>query len=111
MIHYRSLAATLILLPLLSVREEAQTLLKEPQPASSFDWTWGSGGQEMAPRPPFQFVKEELAGTNPKVEIKDGAGKHWTVKFGSEVEADTFAPRLLSAIGYAAEPTYFVRSG
>ena len=33
------------------------------------------------------------------------------MKFGSEVHADTFAPRLLSALGYAAEPSFFIRNG
>jgi hypothetical protein len=65
----------------------------------------------MAPRPPFEFLKENLGGTNPKVEVRDAAGRFWVIKFGSEVHADTFASRLLSALGYAAEPTFFVRSG
>jgi hypothetical protein len=65
----------------------------------------------MFPRPPFQFVKEKLTGTNPKVEVRDAAGRLWTVKFGAEVNADTFCPRLLNALGYAAQPTFFVRSG
>jgi hypothetical protein len=33
------------------------------------------------------------------------------VKFGAEVHGDTFAPRLLNAVGYAAEPTFFMQSG
>jgi hypothetical protein len=65
----------------------------------------------MAPRPPFRFIKEKLDGTNPKVDVQDAAGRHWTVKFGSEVHADTFAPRLLHALGYAAQPTFFVKTG
>jgi hypothetical protein len=56
-------------------------------------------------------VKERLGGTNPKVEVRDEAGRRWIVKFGAEVHSDTFAPRLLSALGYAAEPTHFVRDG
>jgi hypothetical protein len=52
-----------------------------------------------------------LTGTNPKVEVRDAAGRLWTVKFGAEVNTDTFAPRLLSALGYAAQPTFFVGTG
>jgi len=65
----------------------------------------------MAPRAPFRFVKEKLGGTNPKVEVEDAAGRHWIVKFGSEVHADAFAARLLNVLGYASEPTFFVQSG
>ena len=65
----------------------------------------------MAPRPPFRFVKEKTTGTNPKVEVRDAAGRTWTVKFGAEVHADTFSARLLNAVGYAALPTYYVASG
>ena len=34
----------------------------------------------------------------------------WTVKFG-EVHSDVFASRLLLAVGYLTEPTYFVNRG
>jgi hypothetical protein len=102
---------TLALYAFVGTCATAQVLWKEPRPAIASDWTWGPGGQEIVPRPPFQFVKEKLDGTNPKVEVQDAAGRLWTVKFGSEVHADTFAPRFLNALGYAAEPTFFVRSG
>lgn len=89
----------------------AQVLWQEPPPLSSSDWVWGPGGMEMAPRPPFRFVKEKLGGTNPKVEVSDDRGTHWTVKFGSEAHTDTFQSRFVSSLGYAVEPTYFVKAG
>jgi len=89
----------------------AQVLWKQPQRATTSEWTWGPGGPETAPRAPFKFVQEKLDGTNPKVEVRDAAGRLWTVKFGSEVHADTFVPRLLNALGYAAEPTFYVARG
>jgi hypothetical protein len=88
-----------------------QILWEEPNPLSVSDWIWGPGGQERAPRPPFQFVKENLGGTNPKINVRDARGALWIVKFGGEAHTDTFAARLLYATGYAAEPTYFVASG
>jgi hypothetical protein len=111
MVSYRGCAAALCLHALVSVCATAQILWREPRPATISDWTWGPGGQEMAPRPPFRFIKEKLGGTNPKVDFQDAAGRRWTVKFGSEVYADTFAPRLLHALGYAAQPTFFVETG
>lgn len=100
-----------ILCTFISGYAAAQTLWKEPQRVSVSDWTWGPGGQATAPRPPFAFVKEKMTGTNPKVEVRDAAGRLWTAKFGAEVHADTFSARLLSAVGYAAVPTYYVEKG
>src|SRR5262249_54183484 len=65
----------------------------------------------MAPRAPFIFKKEKFDGTNPKVEVEDTAGRRWTVKFGSEAHSETFMSRFVTALGYAAEPTYFIASG
>jgi len=75
------------------------------------DWVWGPGGEQKAPVAPFQFVKENLGGTNPKVDVRDARGALWTVKFGGEVHTEVFASRLLYAVGYAAEPSYFVAEG
>ena len=102
---------TFALFVLAGVCATAQALWTEPRPSTASDWTWGPGGQEMAPRPPFAFVKERFGGSNPKVEVTDAAGRRWVVKFGSESHTDTFAARLLSALGYAAEPTFYVERG
>src|SRR5437016_3690256 len=82
-----------------------------PRQMTRADWVWGPGGQQHAPLPPFQFVTENFGGTNPKVNVHDGRGALWIVKFGGEVHTDVFASRLLYAVGYAAEPTYFVERG
>ena len=96
---------------LASTPAHSQTLWKEPPPVSMSDWTWGPGGSESAPKPPFTFLKEKTDGTNPKIEIRDAANRVWVVKFGSEVHSDTFAPRLLHVLGYAATSTYYVAEG
>lgn len=75
------------------------------------DWTWGPGGKEGAPVPPFEFVKEDLGGTNPKVKVRDALGRVWRVKFGSEVHSETFSTRLVTAAGYFLYPTYYVSEG
>src|SRR5262249_16299126 len=88
-----------------------QLIWNDPKPMTVNGWTWGPGGEDQAPRPPFQFVSENLGGTNPKINVRDGGGALWIVKFGGEVHTDIFASRLLNAVGYVAEPTYFVPSG
>jgi hypothetical protein len=47
-------------------------------------------------------------GTNPKIKVRDAEGDRWTVKFGGENHSDVFASRVLNALGYTAEPSYFV---
>lgn len=89
----------------------AQTLWKERPPLTTEEWTLGPWGSDVAPQPPFHFIKENLNGTNPKVEVSDAEGRRWVVKFGGEVHSDVFAARLSYALGYAASPTYFVSTG
>src|SRR5262245_46806173 len=88
-----------------------RVLWRAPHSMTDEDWAWGPGGKERAPVPPFQFVKENLGGTNPKIDIRDARGERWSIKFGSEVHPEVFASRFLNATGYAAEATYFVAEG
>jgi hypothetical protein len=86
-------------------------LWRNPGNVAAMDFTGGPGGRERAPRPPFTFLKEDRSGTNPKVRVRDAAGREWTVKFGPEVSSETFASRLAWAVGYFVEPDYYVASG
>lgn len=63
------------------------------------------------PAPPFDFVREDTGGTSPKIVARDARGRLWLVKFGDEVQAETFSTRIVRAAGYYAEPTFLVRSG
>ena len=91
---------------------EAGTVLwQQPRGITMEDWIWGPGGQARAPQPPFEFVAEDVKGTNPKIQVRDAKGDKWTVKFGGEDHSDVFASRLLFAMGYVAQPSYFVASG
>jgi len=83
----------------------------DPGAVELMDFVGGAGGRANAPKPPFTFVDENLAGSNPKVRVTDVRGTRWMVKFGSEVNAETFATRLAWAAGYFVEPDYFVPSG
>jgi len=88
-----------------------RVIWRAPHTLTTSDWVWGPGGQQKAPTPPFQFVKENMGGTNPKVNVRDARGALWIVKFGGEVHAEVFASRLLYAVGYSTEPTHFVAEG
>lgn len=63
------------------------------------------------PAPPFRFIKEDTGGTNPKLAVRDAKGLNWSIKFGGETIPECFGSRFVTALGYVAEPTYFVASG
>jgi hypothetical protein len=86
-------------------------LWQAPQGITRQDWIWGQGGPSRAPRPPYEFIEEDSNGTNAKIKVRDAAGASWTVKFGGENHTEVFASRLLNAMGYLTEPSYFVASG
>ncbi len=83
----------------------------DPGPVERLDFFGGPGGRDGAPKPPFTFIEEDSGGTNPKIKVKDAAGRQWGVKWGSEVHAEVFAARFAWAAGYYVEPSYFVASG
>lgn len=71
----------------------------------------GIGSEDGKPKPPFQFDKEDVTGTNPKIKIIDANGVKWNLKFDEEVHAEVAASRLAWACGYMVEESYFVSSG
>jgi len=82
-----------------------------PRPMTSADWVCGPGGCDRRPTPPFQFLKEDGGGTNPKMTVRDARGLEWSIKFGAEAIPECFGSRFATALGYFAEPTYFVAQG
>jgi hypothetical protein len=89
----------------------APVLWADPGAVERLDFVAGAGGHANFPTPPFTFIEENLSGSNPKVRVSDAKGNRWNVKFGSEVNAETFATRMAWAAGYFVEPDYFVPSG
>ncbi|HEY7544442.1 MAG TPA: hypothetical protein VID27_06155 [Blastocatellia bacterium] len=84
---------------------------RDPGAVEQLDLEYGAGGRENAPKPPFTFIEEDLDGSNPKIKVRDAAGREWGVKWGTEVNAEVFASRIVWAAGYFVEPAYFVASG
>lgn len=86
-------------------------LWRDPGDASTLDLHAGPGGRDGHPKPPFRFLEEHLSGTQPCLSVTDANGRRWRVKWGEEVNSETFAVRLVWACGYFAETTYFVPEG
>lgn len=83
----------------------------DPGAIAARDLLWGNGSAERAPKPPFTFVKEDTDGTQPKIIVRDAAGREWTAKFGEEVHSSIAASRIVWALGYVADELYFVDTG
>lgn len=86
-------------------------LWNDPGRVELVDFTSGAGGTKMAPAPPFSFVREASGGTSPKAIVRDANNIHWRLKGGIEGRVEAFITRLVAALGYYAEPTYFLAKG
>ena len=88
-----------------------RVLWRDPGDIASLDLAGGPGGSQGQPSPPFRFLEEHHGGSQPCVSVMDAGGRRWRVKWGDEVNSETFAVRLAWACGYFAETTYFVPRG
>jgi hypothetical protein len=92
-------------------RAHRDVLWRDPGEVERLDLSGGPGGRDGAPKPSFRFVTEHGGGTNPCVEVEDANGRRWRVKWGDEVQSETFATRFVWAAGYVAESNYLVPEG
>ena len=83
-------------------------LWRDPGNVATRDLTYGPGAADLAPAPPFTFVEEDKEGVSPKFKVKDARGVNWNVKLGVESQAETAATRLIWAVGYFAEESYYL---
>ena len=94
--------------PLLAVRHR---IWREPEAADLADLRYGPGGAALVPVPPFRFVEEHFAGSQPCVAVRDARERLWRVKWGGEAKPEAFAVRVAWALGYFAEVAHFVAEG
>jgi len=83
---------------------------RDPGNISTLNLVYGAGGIEHAPDPngTYTFDKEDMNGTSPKFDVKDGQGVKWRIKLGQEPQAETAATRLLWAAGYFVDEDYYL---
>src|SRR5215475_2020333 len=86
---------------------KASVLWRDPGDIRRRDLFYGPGSKELAPQPPFHFMKEVKEGGMPKFEVEDARGVKWRVKLGPEAQAETVATRLVWAAGYNTEESYY----
>ncbi|MDX6290412.1 MAG: hypothetical protein QOH42_2211 [Blastocatellia bacterium] len=83
-------------------------LWRHPGNIRNRDLYYGPGSKNLAPVPPFRFLKEDKQGGMPKFDVEDARGVKWRVKLGPEAQAETAASRLVWAVGYNAEESYYM---
>ena len=88
--------------------DKAAVLWRDPGNIRKRDLYYGPGSKDLAPLPPFHFIKEVKEGSNPKFEVEDARGAKWRVKLGPEAQAETVSSRLIWAVGYNAEESYYL---
>ncbi len=90
---------------------EMAELWQDPADLAQRDLFYGPGGQALAPPASgatYEFVAFKTAGTQPGYDVRDSAGRLWSVKLGVEAQPEVTASRILWAIGFHQPPTYFV---
>jgi hypothetical protein len=71
---------------------------------------YGSGGERREPHgTTFTFEKEDMSGSNPKMDVRDSDGVKWKLKLGTEPRPETAASRLLWSAGYFTLDYYLVK--
>lgn len=93
------------------LRSSRDVIWRHPGSLSAADLEAGPCGRDGAPAPPFHFVEEHDTGSQPNVSVRDAADRTWRVKWGQEVHTEVFGTRLAWALGYFAEPSYFLAAG
>ena len=83
-------------------------LWQYPQDIGTRNLFYGPGGVAGQPRGTLTFVKEDLEGSTPKLDVVDQDGKKWKLKMGIEARPETVASRLVWGVGYFTDENYFV---
>jgi hypothetical protein len=88
-----------------------KSLWRDPGWVERLDFAGGYGGRDGAPVPPFRFVEEHIAGSSPCMSVRDARARVWRIKWGDEVQSETFTSRVAWAAGYHVEANYYVPEG
>ena len=94
------------------VSHELAELWQEPADLLQRDLFLGPGGAALAPPATgatYEFLAFKTSGTNPGYDVRDAAGRVWSVKLGIEAQPEVAASRILWAMGFHQPSQYFVQ--
>src|SRR5262249_44448424 len=69
-------------------RPGAPSLWEDRGDISKLNLIMGIGSEAGMPKAPFQFDKEDITGTNPKIKVIDANGVKWNIRFDEEVYSE-----------------------
>lgn len=94
------------------LRPSAPVLWKDPGRIEDLDLYYGPSGPNGAPIATngYKYIRTLGKGYSTKYVVSDARGKKWVVKLGEETKSETAASRIIWAMGYHTDPTYFVES-
>lgn len=88
--------------------EGTAVIWQRPGDIVSRDLFYGQGGKQGMPSGSFKFIKKSQGGSQPKFIVEDRQGRRWKVKIGVEAQPETAVTRLLWAVGYFTDETYYL---
>jgi hypothetical protein len=81
----------------------------DPEDITSRDLIFGQGGYQHYPgTKEFDFIREDLDGSQPKFRVKDSEGVKWKLKLGYEARPETVATRFVWAAGFRTDEDYLL---
>lgn len=82
----------------------------EPTDLAERNLLYGPGGLDLVPSADerFELVATDTKGYSPGYDVRDSAGRQWSVKLGPEARTEVVVSRLVWAAGYHQLPTYYV---
>lgn len=84
-------------------------LWREPSDIASRNLFLGNGSEAMKPNlNRVTLIEEKESASSPKFRVRDGSGREWSVKVGGESQSEVAASRLIWAVGYFTDVSYFV---
>jgi hypothetical protein len=91
-----------------SVTSSPTLIWQKPTNIAARNLYYGSGNSTRAPQGRFKLIEVDRKGSTPKFVVQDRQGVRWKVKLGEEAQAETAATRLLWAVGYFVDETYYL---
>jgi hypothetical protein len=89
----------------------APLLWREPFDLASRNLYLGPGGESMKPDlSKLTFIEEKASAASAKFRVRDGSGREWVVKVSPDAKSEVAASRLVWAVGYFTDVSYFVES-
>jgi len=84
-------------------------LWREPSDIASRNLYLGPGGEAMKPDlNKVTLIEEKETSGSAKFRVRDASGREWMVKVGGEAQAEVAASRIVWAVGYYTDVSYFV---